>query len=534
MLNFNLLAQTKTNSPKTKPVVKINSPAPKSIVTTTVDNKTKTIQIIHAASISYNAFKSNAKVLTGDVICEHDGATLKCDTAYIFDEDKKMEASGHILINKGDSITVTGQKLFYDGKTKIATLQNSVTCVEKDMKLTTNLLTFDVANSVANYYDGGTIVNKENTLKSKNGHYYSATKELAFHYDVELINPDYTMRSDTLRYNTTNKTAYFLGPSIIQSKTDYIYAENGWYDTDKEKAQFSKNAVLVTKDQKLRGDSLFYDRNKQFGKAFKNVTLIDTAQKSILWGDYVEYKQKKSEALVTKRAMYGRILETDTLFIAADTLYHSDIDSTNNFLNAYHHVKIFKPDFQAMADSATFNSKDSIMQLHKAPILWSNQSQATAKTIKVFISNNKVNGFKLDGNSFLIQLVDSLDSVPKYNQLSGKSIRAFIVDDTVKKAVITGNANVYYYPKNKNKVAGLNKTECNEITLWFSKGDIERASTKPKTTGNVSPIADVDIANQKLKGFNWLYHKRPKSILDLHKKEVIITENAPNKNRLNK
>jgi hypothetical protein len=36
------------------------------------------------------------------------------------------------------------------------------------MVLSTNLLTFDVGNSIANYYEGGTIVNKENTFKQGN------------------------------------------------------------------------------------------------------------------------------------------------------------------------------------------------------------------------------------------------------------------------------------------------------------------------------------------------------------------------------
>ena len=239
----------------------------------------KLITIKHAANLSFDRNKSNAKFLTGNVVCEHEGAILNCDTALLYENENRMEASGHILITKGDSITVTGDRLSYDGKSKLATLQNNVRCVEKDMILTTNLLTFDVANSIANYFNGGTIVNKENTLTSKNGHYYSSSKELAFHYDVELVNPDYKMKSDTLKYNTFSKTAYFLGPSIILSKNDYIYCENGWYNTDKEKAQFSMNALLMTKQQKLTGDSLYYDRMAGVGKAYRNIRLIDTAQK---------------------------------------------------------------------------------------------------------------------------------------------------------------------------------------------------------------------------------------------------------------
>ncbi len=361
--------------------------------------KPKVIKINNAESLSFDKEKNNAKILRGNVICEHDGALLYCDTAFIFDSETKMEAKGHIVIAKGDSIRITGDKLFYDGKTKIATLENNVKCIEKDMVLTTNLLTFDVGKSIANYYNGGTIVNKENTLVSKNGHYYSGTKEAAFHYEVELTNPDYKMKSDTLRYKMTNKTSYFLGPSIILSKSDYIYCENGWYDTNKEKAQFSRNALLITSQQKLKGDSLFYDRNAKIGRAYRNVTLTDTSQKSIIYGDYIEYKQLKSEAFVTKKALYARIMEGDTLFIAADTLYHRDIDSVNNFLNAYHDVRLYKKNLQAVCDSASLNTQDSLLQLFKSPYLWSNHSQATSKIIKVDIGKNSIKGFKLDGRA---------------------------------------------------------------------------------------------------------------------------------------
>lgn len=509
-LYSNAQQKSKSNS------VKTNTNA---VTTNTANNKVKTIQIKNANTMRYDRNISEANFLIGNVICEHDGTILNCDTALLFEKENRLEAMGHILISKGDSITVTGQKLFYDGKTKMATLSGSVVCAEKDMVLSTNLLTFDVGNSIANYYEGGTIVNKENTLKSKNGHYYSLTKELAFHYDVELLNPDYIINSDTLLYNTTNKTAYFLGPSIITSKKDYIYCRNGWYDTEKEQAQFSKDALLVTKDQKLKGDSLFYDRTNQFGKAFKNVILVDTGQKSVLFGDYVEYHQKNSHALVTKKATYARIIDGDTLFIAADTLLHYNVDSVNNFLNAYHHVKLYKKDIQAQADSAIGNTKDSLIQLFKAPMFWSNQSQATARTIKVFLKDSTIKSLRFEGNAFLIQLVDSLDSVPKYNQLLGKTIDAFFNKDTLRKAIINGNAQILYYVTNKNKPLGLNKTTCENINLWFNNNNISRVTTSSETDGNVDPLKEIDISNARLKGFTWLYKSRPKSRFDLHQPE---------------
>jgi lipopolysaccharide export system protein LptA len=484
--------------------------------------KYKVIKVNHADDLSFDKYQSDAQVLTGHVECEHEGALLYCDSAMLY-SSKKMDASGHVKIVKGDSITVTGNRLHYDASTKLAILDGNVVCIEKDMTLTTNLLTFDVANSVANYYNGGTIVNKENTLKSKNGHYYSATKDVTFHYDVVLTNPDYKMNSDTLRYNTISKTAFFLGPSIILSKEDYIYCENGYYDTQNEKSAFSKHALLATKQQQLRGDSLFYDRNKQLGKAFKNVTLVDTTQRSILYGDYVEYKEKNSEAFVTKKAIYARIVEKDTLFIHGDTLYHKDLDSVNNFLNAYHNVRIYKKDMQALCDSATYNSIDSLMQLYYEPILWSNRSQATGKKIKIKINDQNIKGFILENNAFLI---NQLDSTNRYNQLSCKNIEAFFRDDTIRKAILTDNVEALYYAKEGQKLIGLNKTTAPFMNIWFENEDISRSTMKGKSIGTITPMKDVSDADSKLKGFSWQYDRRPKSKHDLL---IETKKNAPKK-----
>lgn len=478
------------------------------------EQKGKLIEIKQAGSLSYDKGQTNARILKGNVICAHEGALLYCDTAYIYDADNKLSAVGNIVITKGDSIRVTGEHLQYDGKTKLAALQGNVKVVERDMVLTTNILTFDLSRSVASYFNGGTIVNKENTLTSKNGHYYSAGKEAAFHFDVVLTNPDYKMNSDTLRYKINSKTAYFLGPSIITSKTDYIYCENGWYDTNNEKSQFSKNAVLVTKQQKLRGDSLLYDRNLQIGKALGRVSLIDTSQNSVLYGNFIEYRQKKSEALATNKALYARILDKDTLFLTADTLYHVDTDSVNAILNAFHHVRLFKSNIQAVCDSAAMTTKDSVLHLFYSPVIFTNHSQAIARQINLLIGNKSIKGFELDGMAFLSQSVDTIKN-DKFNQMLAKRISGEIVNDTIRKIVASGKAEIFYFAKNKDKLSALNKTNGAEIIAWFKNSDLSRVSIQSKTDGTVDPIKSVDIPNAQLRGFSWLYPKRPKSRSDL-------------------
>ncbi|MBI3519617.1 MAG: hypothetical protein HY062_09710 [Bacteroidetes bacterium] len=479
------------------------------------DNKGgKLITIRHAKRLVYDSSLGiDARRLIGDVECEHDGAVMRCDSAYLY-SDKKLEAFGHISIIKGDSIFVYGDSLRYDATTKLANLKGNVRCIEKDMTLTTNTLIYDIGNSVASYYDGGKIVNKENTLVSKNGHYYSSNKELTFHYDVVLTNPDYTIKGDTLRYNTINKTSYFLGPSIITSKQNYIYCENGWYDTDNEIARFSKNAVIVTEHQKLLGDSMYYNRKKGYGRATKHVQVIDTAHKSFIVGDFAEHYEKGNKAIVTGNAIYGRVIEKDTLFMSADTLFYEQPDSVRSFVKAYKRVKIFKTDLQGLCDSLTYYIHDSLMTMYNSPILWTNNGQVTAKLIKVTAGQTSVKYFELLNNAIVIQKVDSLDE-HKFNQIEGKRIEGFFARDSIRKLNVIGNAQIIYYLKQKKNYKGVNKTICSDLTVWFNGEGVDRTTFRNKPESTVFPLTDIKDEDMRLKHFVWLDHKRPKKKNDI-------------------
>lgn len=474
----------------------------------------KLIKINHAGKLVYDEKMGiEAKRLIGNVECEHEGAIMRCDSAYLYD-DKKMQAYGHISIVKGDSIFLYGDKLVYDAKTKLANMDGNVKCIEKDMTLTTNILTYDVGNSVASYYNGGTIVNKENTLVSKNGHYYSASKELTFHYDVVLTNPDYKMMGDTLRYNTTTKTSYFIGPSIITSKQNYIYCENGWYDTDNEIARFSKNAIISTKDQKMTGDSMYYNRKTGYGRAIKNIRIIDTSQRSVITGHFAEHYEKNNRSVVTKEAVYGRIIDKDTLFLSADTLFYNEPDSTHSYVKAYRNVKIFKTDLQGICDSLGYSVHDSLMVMYNTPVLWTTNGQVTARQINVIAGQKGIRHFELLNNALVIQKSDSLDE-NKFNQITGKRMEGFFQNDSIRKLNVISNAQIIYYVKQKKSYKGINKTICSDLTVWFNGDGVDRATFRNKPESTIFPLSDVNDSEMRLKNFVWLEHKRPKKKSDI-------------------
>lgn len=465
-----------------------------------------------ADRIRYTSEKQ-AQMLIGHVVFKHEGVIITCDSAYRFNNNT-LEAYDHVLIRKGDSLTITGDRLKYDGNVKQATVEGNVTCIEKDMTLTTPVLTYDVSNSVGSYFGGGTIVNKENTLTSRNGYYYSASKTLAFRYNVKLTNPDYIMYGDTLMYNTVSKTAYFKGPTIIESKENKLYCEDGWYDTELEKSHLNTNAHIFTKSNELIADSIYYDRKLGYGKAFSCVQIIDTVNKSIIHGELAEHFEKTNVSLVTKKALLIKQFKTDSMLISADTLYSEQHASKLNpnkdsiYVKAYRHIRIYKEDMQGVADSLTYTNFDSTLVLYHDPVMWTDSAQLNAKEIRVHLQNDELESFELLGNAFIISQEDSL----KFNQIKGKEVFGFFANDSLRKIEVKGNAQVAYYIRNdKKQLMALNKTDCSSIFVHFERGEMSKITFVKKPVSILIPIKDVDAEKERFKGFSWNPQRKPKN-----------------------
>lgn len=62
----------------------------------------------------------------GNVIFNQNTTTIYCDSAYFYKSRNAIAAFGRIRITEGDSVTITGNSLEYDGNTKHAKLRKNV------------------------------------------------------------------------------------------------------------------------------------------------------------------------------------------------------------------------------------------------------------------------------------------------------------------------------------------------------------------------------------------------------------------------
>lgn len=263
-------------------------------------------------------------------VFRQDGAILTCDSAVFYTAKNVFDAFRNVHINQADTINIYSDRLNYDGNTKNAHLTNNVRMMDRESTLTTNILDYNLGTKIGTYVSGGKIVNKDVTLTSKNGYYFSNTRDSYFRYNVVVVTPQTVIKSDTMRYNTLDNWAYFYGPTNIKGKDDNLYTENGAYNTRTQYAYFGKKNLYTQGSKSLKGDSLYYDGIAGYGKAVRNIIFRDTTDKTVLYGQLGYYYKIDQRTVVTKNAYIGmgtsdsievnKKLQPDTLWMGADTL----------------------------------------------------------------------------------------------------------------------------------------------------------------------------------------------------------------------
>ena len=480
--------------------------------------KPKKIELLNADVLEYDEAKgAKIKKLKGNVVFKHQNAKMFCDSAYLISETNSLEAFSNVRIEEGDSLIIYGDYLNYNGNTGIAEILENVRLHHNEMILTTNILIQNLKTKVASYKNGGEITDKENSLTSISGFYYSKTHNYFFKDSVVLINPEYQMNSDTLQYNTQSKTSYFHGPTTIVGKENTIHCNKGYYDTKKDLSSFSNKATLYSNEKSIKADSLYYDRKKGFGQGTKNVVIFDTLEQMIISGELAKYYEENDFSMVTENAMVTDIYSDDSLFLHADTFKTSIDSSGDKVILGYNRVKFFKSDLQGSCDSLTYTTLDSLMHLYGNPIIWSENNQMTSDYIELETSSRGIEKLKFIQNSFIVSFVDST----KFNQIKGKDMIGYFKNNELHKLDVIGNGQTIYYAEEetkefeKKKYIGINKAECSNMLIYVSNNEITKINflTKPKAT--LYPLSKYPDELKELEGYKWLDYKRPKNKLDI-------------------
>lgn len=457
----------------------------------------------------------DAQILRGEVRFRHEDVLMYCDSAYFYEKSNSIDAFGHVRFVQGDTLFGYGDKLYYDGNTRLARLRKHVKLVHKTTILTTDSLNYDRNTDVAYYFTGGVIQDSIDTLSSVWGQYKPSTYQACFRHNVHLQNDRFTLQSDTLLYNTNTYIADIQGPTeILYEKETTIHSTKGWYNTSTEHSMLLNRSTIIHDDgTSMIGDTIYYDKKTGFGKVLQQIEITDSVQQLTLYGNYGEMYEEGNRGMVTDSAlMVDWSNAEDWTYLHGDTLFTQDVtydtihpDSTYMQVKAYYGVRMYNTDFQAVCDSLVYTESDSTIRMYTNPVCWNDNNQISADQIDIHLKDSTIDTINGTGNALIIQ--QETDSL--YNQMGGKETKAFVRDGKLSQVDVKGNAETIYYPLDKGKYIGMNVTQSSTVSVFIEDEKIHHVLFLSEPRGTIYPMDQIPSGKDKLSTFFWAADERP-------------------------
>lgn len=510
-------------------------PSPHKAYTRLNDDEKNKIRLLNADSLMYDVrIAPGAQRLSGHVHFLHKGMHLHCDSAVLYEARQMFEAFGNVMMKQGDTLTLEGRFLHYDGNSMIAEVREEVVLTHRtpgsdsSRVLRTDSLNYDRVYSVGYYFEGGELEDGENILSSDWGEYYTSNRKATFNYDVRLENSQFVLTSDTLHYDTQTKWAHVVGPSKIVSGNSSILTENAYYNSDTEFMRLYDRSVVYDGSKRMIADSIHYDKFREVATAFSAAEYEDTVAKQVFKGDYCQYDGLRGDALAYGRALVKDYSNgPDTLFVHADTLkmysYHMHTDSIYRVLHGYYHVRAYRTDVQAVCDSLVGNSSQNKLTLYRDPIVWSGPRQILGEEISVFSNDSTIDSVYVERQALMVEQVDSVH----YNQVCGDLMRSYFdAAGEMKENFVDKNVYVVYYPLEKDSLLLYqNYTETSRLRMYMEHRKMKKLWS-PSAQGFFYPIGMAPIERTFVPGFAWFDYIRPLDKNDLFEWRPKRVENA--------
>ena len=476
------------------------------------------IYLLHSDRLFHDTrIDAKAQILVGNVQFRHDDVFMYCDSALFYEASNSLDAFGNVRMVQGDTVSLVGDVMYYDGLDKLARVRNNVVLVHGQMTLYTDSLDYDRLYNVGYFFEGGRIVTTDNEMTSDWGEYRPETKVAVFNYNVHMVSPAppqqtrTTLLTDTLYYNTVTSVANARGPSTIDDGECHIYTEFGYMNSKNNDLTLLMRSEMSNNGKKLIGDSIVWNSVDSIGEAFGNVYYSDILNNNAMTGNYLYYDDKLGYTLSTDSACVLDYSQgADTMYMHADSIkmysFNQKTDSAYRTMHAYNHVRMFRKDMQGVCDSLVYLTNDSMMIMYKDPILWTGNQQLLGEEIQAFMNDSTIDSIYVLRQTLSCERLDSLH----YNQVAGHEMHSYMEDGELKMTHVIGNVIVNYFPLDEDSLLiAMNHMESTEMKMFMGENRRMKKIWMPAATGTFYPIPMIPGDVRFLENFQWFDYVRP-------------------------
>lgn len=534
--------------------------------------KTTTIE---SDSTKYYEARNYAEALGNVYINQNDSIDIYANEALYYGNSEKTILKGEVALLK-DFFSLQTDKLNYDLREQIATYDTGGELSDTSSTLTSKKGTFFVNEDRAVFTDSVVLVTPTQRIETEELRYNTNDKWAFFTGETTIYEDDQVIKTTKGRYNTETGEAILEAPSEILRDGQVIKTNSGTFNGETGEAILEGNPEIDDEEKYAKADRFIIPEDGGLGKAIGNVYLKDKKNDSEIYAEEVEELEgdeilakgnvdatswKDSINLKAQSALINQVKETlfatddvvltilnqDTQLLA-DTL---DVDQLNGtgvatgrpFLSTVDegdslfmiskrmeavqsiveqdtvydfvidkNVMLFKTDLQAIADSAYVNNRDSLITLYKNPVIWTDSTQMSADTIRIYLKGKEIDKVEFRKNCFFINLVE--DGL--YNQLKGKKMDAYFIDGKVDSLHTNGNAEtIFMVQDDDGGYVAIDEMQAGKMDVKFVDNNVDEITWYEEQTGTTHPFQDTNPLNYRLTGFRWREEEKPTSKDDL-------------------
>ena len=490
--------------------------------------------------------------------------TLRSDTLKYDARNNRVAFLAPTLITQ-DTAKIYTESGFYDIKNKLAEFDLNPQYVKNDQKAWADLMRWDgraeeislIGN--AHFEDSSSVASAEVirhsektgvTVLEGNGFFRDSTRAItgdtisfnsrdetyATRGRAEIVDGAKILWADKVDYLKEKETAIVVGNVIFVDTTEHTTVVCEYAEQKKENDFLKASGGIFGRPLLVRvvdGDSMFISADTLV--TFSSPVFSSTVRQSgegggqgsveVLNNPLINRPGGKKDSISNHIVFEKDTLNSEFISPEKKDSIPGDMFSQKDTLNsefvspektepekpktilAYNDVKIYKSDLQAICDSLSYTSADSMFQLFTKPIIWSDTSQFTADHVRIQMGNDAIDKIYMEGNAFIVNTPDEIF----FNQIKGRNSIAYFDSSELRNVMVTGNAeSVYYALDDSRAYVGVNKTLCSEMKIIFGNNEVEGIVFYTQPTATIFPMKEADHRGElTMPGFSWQTEKRP-------------------------
>lgn len=507
----------------------------------------------------YNVQDKTAEYVTGGTLI--DGIdTIKSKEGYYFQKEKRVKLVGNVSFVDSTRVLKTDSILYlYDidqlniiAPTEIdqddidiycesglyrlendrGVLSNNVQVKSGEQIITSEILDIKGANHTYTFLVNPLIQDKESTARGDTIIFYDEEGLIELRSNASYVSKSEDMSAPLIRYNKNTETYSTVGRAKVISGENIIQANEITSEEDEVTRLLGDVSILdIESDISIISDEGIKTAHetKLFSKVGQPLLTYNMSSSSLkLRADTLFSTEITTASPIDTTLIEDKV---DSLSLTVDSLAIDTIDISGERneeeipeegqsdqlvkkqFYATNKVKFRAGDTYGASEHFVFNQQDSILVLTKRPILWSDSTQMSGDTIKIFLKNNEVYKISLINNAFII----SPDSLGMLNQIRGINIDNFIIDEELSSSFVQGNAELFYMVAEGDSYSGINLTKSDKMTFFFEEAAITEIQMLGQPESNMYEYQEgMSLDSYYLEGFEWRIGERPSEKLFLY------------------